>query len=94
MAKLLRESGLLFEVNRRVLHPLGYALAITMDGSAALEFTLLDNTADPEGMCFEEELFKEALTRFRAWMNKVGNVRVEVRKQALGYVVQGEELKL
>lgn len=66
-ARFLHESGLLFKINRDVLHPLGLALAIVQedDGTFRMCEELLDRRAD--GICFGEESVargEEKLERF------------------------------
>lgn len=54
-----RESGLLQEMNRQFLHPMGLALAITAqspdDGSEPILGPVFDFRDDPEGGIFGEQ---------------------------------------
>lgn len=96
-ARFLRESGLLFEINRTILHPLGLALAIngpsTEDPKAKLP-TLLFGFAgihdvheeEPEGMVFGPET--EGPGKLKAFYEKEGIARMRARFKALGFVVQ------
>jgi len=93
--KEFREMGLLHEVNRRVLHPLGYALETivqTEDGKV-IEVKnkserfgeVWDFNDDPEGMNFNE-VDQEYIDKVKAMEDE----RRPKRVKALGYWVQGE----
>ena len=76
-----RELGLIAEINRRVLHPIGLALAT--DRTEATLFVV--RTEDPEGMIFPED---------GDWVEKCSRaerLRVECsepRMTALGFIEQ------
>lgn len=57
-AKYLLDTGLLGEINRRVLHPLGLAIIINVedDGSCSFSNELMDCRDDVEGIEFSPEL--------------------------------------
>lgn len=58
----LRESGILFELNRTVLHPLGLALAVvTDDETGASTGLLLMETEGREELCFGPEDIRESM---------------------------------
>lgn len=86
-ADFLHRTGLLFEINRAVLHPLGLALGIWQndDGSIAGFAGLVDHRDDPEGMAYSDETLRAGLERLRAY--GVTAIREE-RARRLGYVVQ------
>jgi hypothetical protein len=49
-----REKGYLQEVNRRFLHPIGLALAVTVDDAGVYSLSgVLDARDDPEGFVFD-----------------------------------------
>ena len=53
----MRDEGLLFEINRRVLHPIGYALALTLPEPGAVDEVAdayLYETDDPEGYFMDQ----------------------------------------
>ena len=87
-AALLVDNGLLWDINRRILHPLGLALAVDMDGEDFLKFSLLE-TRDPEGLAFDAEAMADGIQKHRAYMRHIGNARVIKRRAALGYAIQG-----
>ncbi len=89
-AKFLLDSGLLFEINRRVLHPLGLALVVIYDeetDTATLSQELWE-VDDPEGIIFDDDLLVPAEARLKAYMDKEGDAKHLQRKKTLGYVVQ------
>lgn len=83
-AEELRDSGILLEVNRRVLHPLGLALAVDLEANS---IEILDDRSDPEGWYFEELDDDET----RAKLENVARLEAErrpAREHALGYWIQ------
>lgn len=65
-ARFLHESGLLFKINRDVLHPLGLALAIEQhdDGALTMSQELLDYR-DEDGVYFDRESIERGEARLR-----------------------------
>lgn len=70
--------GLLQEINRQFLHPIGMALQIDGD-----KFSIQDLRHDPEGMIFDEV----ELPKYKAFA-KFASERHEKREKSLGYIVQ------
>lgn len=89
--KELREWGLLFEINRLVLHPLGLALAVEIDdnGNETFSSKVWDYRDDPEGIIFEEETFNQGHTKLLTTMDLWGTEKHNSRFEQLGYVYQG-----
>lgn len=89
-AKLLLNSGLLFEINRRVLHPLGLALSVHCDEITEEPTGVFGvmRTEDPEGLCFDEAQFLEATRLFDEYMQKEGTHRLAIRLAALDFLIQ------
>jgi hypothetical protein len=86
-ADFLHRTGLLFEINRAVLHPLGLALGLWQndDGAFAGFAGLVDHRDDPEGMAYSDETLRSGLERLRAF--GVTAIREE-RARRLGFIVQ------
>lgn len=65
-AQFLRESGLLFKINRDVLHPLGLALAVEQDdaGNLRMSDVILDYRTDG-GIYFDKESIVRGEARLR-----------------------------
>lgn len=81
--QFLKENGLLFEMNRAVLHPLGLTLQIDDDGRVELL-----RTDDPAGMVFPANAFIEGESRMLEYMAKEGSSRLASRQAFLRYVEQ------
>lgn len=91
-----QQLGLLQEINRRILHPIGLALAVEVeDGTGhvlGIADELIDHRDDLEGMIYPVlGPTREARAR---WLDADQATRHAVRRRALGYVVQpiGSEL--
>lgn len=85
-----RELGLVQEVNRRILHPLGLAMSVEVDDDTGevLRFgDVTDNRDDLEGMIYPNLDTDKAEARAR-WFDMEEALRHPVRRRALGYVVQ------
>jgi len=97
-AVFLADSGLLFEINRKVLHPHGIALVITypdtpVERAQTKETThtsicLWDARDDPEGITFSDETYKDGENKLAVTV-EVDRGRLHTRRKALGYVIQG-----
>jgi len=88
-AKFLIESGLLFEINRTVLHPVGLALCFHVDDDDKLAgIEVWDSRDDPEGYLFTEDTLKHGEEKFRKFMVEFGKEKQQERKEELGYVYQ------
>lgn len=96
-SKFLRDSGLLYEINRVVLHPLGLALAVDGDSGAgpnqvvASMFWLLDERDDPEGWVYEDTSDGKA-KRDKYYEENLK--KLQERFAQLGFFVQGGPAKI
>jgi hypothetical protein len=86
--KFLYESGLLFEINRTILHPLGLALEVVVDGDNVTVGDLWDYREDEEGMLYDPATFAAGRAKHLGMMAKWGYEAHMKRKAALGYIVQ------
>jgi len=84
----LREAGLIFEINRRVLHPLGLAIGTAQEGDGPLSFIMVDSRDDPEGMAFTASTFADASARLAKYMDEHGIAALAARKRRLGFIEQ------
>lgn len=82
-----RAAGYLQEINRRLLHPLGLALEVTINDETGEEHIsgVWDCRDDPEGICFGDGMIDPV--RGRALARDFVD-RCAARRDALGYVVQ------
>lgn len=84
--KEFREMGLLAELNRVFLHPLGLALEISVedDGTEKLG-GIWDYRDDPEGMLYSKEYFPtEKIKKAQEFIKQ----KHEQRQKVLGFVYQ------
>lgn len=89
--QFLVDSGLLFEINRSILHQYGLALSVQLCGAEEAAQTvvcqILDARHDPEGWVFEEGTLEHGEQKLQQFI--VDNQdRVSARFAALGYVTQ------
>lgn len=83
-----RDGGYLSEVNRRILHPLGLALAVNFDDDGkATGMFVYDDRADPEGWRFGESIMEEVIAKAQLFQTE-WEARRPVRFERLGYMVQ------
>lgn len=91
------DLGLLQEINRQLLHPLGYAMSFHVDDDDPSRVTfdgIIDDRADPRGGWFDFTSWptrEEALSRFKsntATVERAWEDRKTARVAALGYMVQ------
>lgn len=90
-ARFLLDSGLLFEINRKVLHPLGLALHVELDDDShtkVLFSDVLDSREDPEGFIFSPESFEDGIEKLEKYMAEEGQKMLESRMAKLGYLIQ------
>ena len=88
--QVLLDSGLLFEINRRVLHPFGLALEAEVNEDGTRIGAVWDYRDDPEGLIFDDVTFADGLRKLNEFMVAKGQERLTTRHAALGYVIQGE----
>lgn len=89
--RTLLDEGLLFEINRQVLHPFGFALAMEWDDKGAEgepDRVVLLQTDDRDGMTFSTDAFLEGEEKLRAFLEKDGSSRLSARRMFLGFVHQ------
>lgn len=85
--KEFRESGLLAELNRTFLHPLGLALEVAIDDETGEEKLggIWDYRDDPEGMLYGKECFPtEKIKKAQEFIKR----KKKQRLKALGFIYQ------
>lgn len=93
--QFLYESGLLFEINRRVLHPLGMALMLEWDelaGEYVLTNSLWDNSDHPHGLRFDDATLLMGEEKLWQFMEEFGVGKMQERQRELGFVVQKSDI--
>lgn len=80
-SEYLVDSGILFEINRTIMHPLGLALAVTMPGNnpGHAMVSIIDGTDDPEGMYFSEESRERGKKKFDKTIAEAGKRAYEAK---------------
>lgn len=87
-AAFLEENGILFEMNRQVLHPLGLELRFQLAEDGRINrIELVDNRASPEPIFFSTEAFEEGRQKYERYMQDHGRRNIQKRRQ-IGMVIQ------
>lgn len=91
--QFLIDSGLLFSINKNVLHPLGLAMAVneSEEGTEGVRFgeiSIWDCRKDPEGILYGEKTFTSGAEKHEKFMEEFGLKKLEQREENLGYLVQ------
>ncbi len=96
--RFLYDTGLLFEINRRILHPLGLALRINYDDQdgalndseaiISLSQIMTDYRDDPEGMLFDEQALEEGYKKYKKFFDEFAKDKILQRTEMLGYCIQ------
>jgi len=89
--RMLHDNGLLFEINRRVLHPLGLALSLNWendDADGEPKSVALLRTDDPDGVIFTPKTFLEGEAKLLDFIHRVGGHRMAERGALLGFIEQ------
>jgi len=85
----LLDQGLIFEINRQILHPLGYSLTYKpSSGSNDPDGLVLLQTEDKEGCLYPESNFMEGASKFSIFMKDTGEKTLSDRMKILGYLRQ------
>lgn len=90
----LRDTGLLFHINRTILHPLGLAMQVTIDdktGECKISNKLWDYRDDPEGLLFDQAILANGLEKYMNFYDSFIKDKHEERKKVNGYIIQGGE---
>ncbi len=91
-AEFLLENGLLFEINRRVMHPLGLALEVEQDDEGKLAIgAIWDCRDEAEGILFSSDTFATGKEKFNKYMANTGSMNVANRERLLGFVEQTDK---
>lgn len=88
--KEFRETGLLAELNRAFLHPLGLALEVVIDDETGEEKLggIWDYRDDPEGMLYDKDHFPtEKVKKAQKFIKQ----KHELRMQKLGFIFQNPD---
>lgn len=89
--KFLIDNGIIFEINRTILHPVGLELLVetSFDNRRKLSITGLEETEDEDGFIYDDESFELNSQQFAQFIESRKS-RINTRKKSLGFVVQKE----
>ena len=92
-SRFLLDNGLIFEINRKILHPLGYAMVMGTDPDNVRKIIIqgLMQSDDEEGFVFDEETFQTGIEKYKEFLDKIGSKRLSVREEKLGFVIQEKD---
>jgi len=86
--EFMRNNGILFEMNRQVLHPLGLELHFHLDENGKITgIDLLDNRENPDPIFFSPEAYTEGRETYEVYLKEHGRRNIQKRRQ-LGMVIQ------
>lgn len=89
--KFMLDNGLLFEINRKVLHPLGLAISANPDPKSKKRLNLcLYKTDDLDGFLYDEEGFEIGAEKFEKYLKKKGQEKINFRMASYGFIEQKE----
>jgi hypothetical protein len=88
--KYLVDNGLVFEINRRILHPLGMAMVVDVDrnNKRNIAITAILSTEEQEGFLYDEEGYDVGKEKYQKFLNKGGQERLNYRLAKYGFVEQ------
>lgn len=84
----LIDDGLLFEINRLVMHPVGRALVVTVPDDGTEPSVSVIKTEDQEGILFAPDAFAHGTEKIKQFMAREGFARHDDRNAILGFLWQ------
>jgi hypothetical protein len=84
----LLDSGLLFEINRSILHLVGLAFVITKDEQGKTVLKLKDGRAEPEKLIFDNAIRDKGTGKLLKFMRDFGDAQINRRRKMLGWSCQ------
>ncbi len=86
--QFLVDNGILFEVNRQILHPLGLELELHLDDEGRITAVdLLDNRGSMQPITFSPEEFQAGRARYETYLQEHGRRNMQKRRK-VGMVIQ------
>lgn len=82
------KSGLLFEINRQFLHPLGLAMTVHADAQGNKTWGFKDCRHEPEKLLFDKATLEAGRKKLEQFLTESGFQHMERRRKKLGYAVQ------
>jgi hypothetical protein len=87
-AAYLMDSGLLFEINRQILHMFGISFAVKKDDKNNLILVIKDNRNSPEEVIFSKEVYERGHRKLLRFMKQFGWSQMKRRSRLLGWTGQ------
>jgi len=90
--KYLLDKGLLFEINRKVLNPLGLMMFIDNGRvkKSQVFITALLQAEDLDGFFYDPESFEVGEEAYKKYLEREGQERLDDREKKYGFLVQEE----
>lgn len=85
------DSGLLFELNRQYLHPLGIALAVRLAPDGTKSWAFKDARTSPGDLKFSPDQLENGRRKFVRFLRSHGSKVMRKREGAIGQSVQHVE---
>ncbi len=82
--EVLFTTGLLFEINQKILHPVGKSIYYDPDEG----LRVVNHTNDPEATIFDKFTFNMGKNKLLKFMRTEGKEAMRLRQEKLGFVVQ------
>lgn len=89
--QFLRQSGLLFEINRHILHPFGLAMVVDKDKDSDTDegkFYIWDEREDKEGIVYDADTFISGTEKINTFLEDFGVEKLLGRQEELGFTHQ------
>lgn len=86
--QFLRDQGILFEMNRQVLHPLGLELNFVLNDEGRITaIDLHDNRESPHPISFTPEAFQAGRAAYEGYLEAHGRKNMQKRRK-IGMMIQ------
>lgn len=86
---LLYNNGLLFAINREILHPFGLAIGVKVEDDGKISGgVLFDHSNNHNGMNFDPPSLIEGAIKYNKFLKETGASKKEIRRKNLGYILQ------
>ena len=88
--RYLVDKGLLFEINRKVLHPLGLAMIIDISRGKSKQLSIIGiaETDDPDGFMYPDEAFEIGADNYQRFLDAGTQKRLDHRQKKFGFAIQ------
>jgi len=87
----LVDSGLLFELNRQMLNPVGVSLGVSRGEGGRLVLTLIDNRPSPESAVYPAVALEAGRRKYVRFSDTYARKQMARRRRAMGQAVQHVE---